>query len=50
MRVLLVDTRTYSNPPNPDDAIALLAALPMKAIVFAFTTTSYIWVRMESRR
>jgi hypothetical protein len=41
-RVPLVDTRTYSNPPHPDDAIALLAALPMKAIVFAFTTTSYI--------
>jgi maleate isomerase len=41
-RVLLLDTRTYSNPPHPDDAIALLAALPMKAIVFAFTTTSYI--------
>jgi maleate isomerase len=41
-RVLLVDTRTYSNPPHPDDAIALLAALTMKAIVFAFTTTSYI--------
>jgi len=41
-RVPLVDTRTYSNPPYPDDAIALLSALPMKAIVFAFTTTSYI--------
>ena len=41
-RVLLVDTRTYSDPPHPDDAVALLAALPMKAIVFAFTTTSYI--------
>src|SRR5215468_8540789 len=41
-RVLLVDTRTYSDPPHSDDAIALLAALPMKAIVFAFTTTSYI--------
>src|SRR5262245_24857601 len=41
-RVLLVDTRTFSDPPHPDDAIALLAALPMQAIVFAFTTTSYI--------
>ena len=41
-RVLLVDTRTYSDPPHPDNAIALLAALPMQAIVFAFTTTSYI--------
>src|SRR5215510_6290216 len=41
-RVLLVDTRTFSDPPHPDDAIALLAALPMQAIVFAFTTTSYM--------
>jgi maleate isomerase len=42
IRVLLLDTRTYADPPHPDDAIALLAALPMQAIVFAFTTTSYI--------
>ena len=41
-RVLLVDTRTFSDPPHPDNATALLAALPMQAIVFAFTTTSYV--------
>jgi maleate isomerase len=41
-RVLLVDTRTFANPPYPDDATELLAALPMQAIVFAFTTTCYI--------
>ena len=41
-RVLLVDTRTFADPPHPDDATALLAAWPMQAIVFAFTTTSYI--------
>jgi maleate isomerase len=41
-RVLLVDTRTFSDPPHPDDATALLAALPMQAIVFAFTTTGYV--------
>jgi maleate isomerase len=41
-RVLLADTRTFSDPPHPDDATALLAALPMQAIVFAFTTTSYV--------
>ena len=41
-RVLLVDTRTFSDPPHPDDATELLAALPMQAIVFAFTTTSYV--------
>jgi D-arabinose 1-dehydrogenase-like Zn-dependent alcohol dehydrogenase len=29
-------------PPPPDDATELLAALPMQAIVFAFTTTSYL--------
>jgi maleate isomerase len=41
-RVLLVDTRTFADPPHPDDATALLAALPMQAIVLAFTTTSYV--------
>jgi maleate isomerase len=41
-RVLLTNTRTYSDPPRADDAVALLAALPMQAIVFVFTTTSYI--------
>ncbi len=41
-RVLLVDPRTFADPPHPDDATALLAALPMQAIVFTFTTTSYI--------
>jgi maleate isomerase len=41
-RVLLVDTRTFADPPHPDDAAELLAALPMQAIAFAFTTTSYI--------
>ena len=41
-RVRLVDTRTFSDPPHPDDATELLAALPMQAIVFAFTTTSYV--------
>src|SRR5215813_3912690 len=41
-RVLLVDPRTFADPPHPDDATALLAALPMQAIAFAFTTTGYI--------
>ena len=41
-RLLLVDTRTFADPPYPDDATALLAALPMQAIVLAFTTTSYV--------
>jgi maleate isomerase len=41
-RVPLVDTRTFADPPHPDGATALLAALPMQAIVLAFTTTSYV--------
>jgi maleate isomerase len=41
-RVLLVNTRTFADPPHADDAAELLAALPKQAIVFAFTTTSYI--------
>src|SRR5215470_13027134 len=41
-RVLLLDIRKFSDPPHPDDATGLLAALPMQAIVFAFTTTSYL--------
>jgi hypothetical protein len=32
----------FADPPHPDDATELLAALPMQAIVFAFTTASYI--------
>jgi maleate isomerase len=40
--VLLVDTRKFTDPPHLDDATELLAALPMQAIVLAFTTTSYI--------
>ena len=41
-RVLLVDTRTFASPPHPDDATELLAALPVHAVVFAFTTSSYL--------
>jgi maleate isomerase len=41
-RVLLTDTRKFADPPHPDDATELLAALPMQAIVLTFTTTSYI--------
>jgi maleate isomerase len=41
-RGLLVNPRTYADPPHPDGATALLAALPMHAIVFGFTTTSYL--------
>ena len=41
-RVPLVDVKTFSNPPYADDATGLLAALPLNAIVFAFTTSSYV--------
>jgi maleate isomerase len=41
-RMVLNDTLTYHEPPGPDNAIALLARLPLHSIVFAFTTTSYI--------
>jgi maleate isomerase len=40
-RVLLTDTRKFADPPHADDATQLLAALPMQAIIFAFTTSSY---------
>jgi maleate isomerase len=41
-RVRLVDIRKFGDPPHPDDATELLAALSMQVIVFAFTTTSYL--------
>jgi maleate isomerase len=41
-RVPLVDVRTYSDPPGPDNAIEQLAKLPLQSIVFAFTTSSYL--------
>jgi maleate isomerase len=41
-RMLLANTHTIQNAPIPDDATALLAALPMQAIVYGFTTTSYL--------
>src|SRR5262249_42794973 len=41
-RVPLVDLRTSSDPPGPDDAVEQLARLPLHSIVFAFTTTSYL--------
>jgi maleate isomerase len=41
-RVPLVDVRSYADPPGPDNAIRLLARLPLQSIVFAFTTSSYL--------
>jgi maleate isomerase len=41
-RVPFTDLRTYTDPPSPDNATALLARLPLQAIVYAFTTGSYV--------
>jgi len=41
-RVRLVDGRTFADPPHADDATELLGTLPVHAIVFAFTTSSYL--------
>jgi maleate isomerase len=41
-RVPFTDLRTYTDPPGPDNATALLARLPLQAIVYAFTTGSYV--------
>lgn len=41
-RVPFADLRTYADPPGPDNATALLARLPLQAIVYAFTTGSYV--------
>ena len=41
-RVRLTDVLRYADPPGPDDAIELLARLPLQSIVFAFTTSSYL--------
>src|SRR5215470_1840689 len=41
-RVPFTDLRTYADPPGPDDATQRLARLPLQAIVYAFTTGSYL--------
>jgi len=41
-RVPFHDLRTFADPTGPDDATALLSRLPLQAIVFAFTTGSYL--------
>src|SRR5262252_7391123 len=41
-RVPFRDVRTYADPPGPDNATELLARLPLQAIVYAFTTGSYL--------
>lgn len=41
-RAPLGDIRMFANQPAVDDATELLARLSLKAIVFAFTTSSYV--------
>jgi maleate isomerase len=41
-RVPFRDYRTYANAPGPDNAIELLAGLPLQAIIYAFTAASYL--------
>jgi maleate isomerase len=41
-RVPFHDYRTYANPPGPDDATEVLAALQLQCIVYGFTAGSYL--------
>src|SRR6201996_2453007 len=41
-RVFFADLETFANPPGPDDAIGLLARLPLQAIIYAWTVGSYL--------
>lgn len=41
-RVPFRDYRTYADPPGPDNAVELLARLPLQGIIYAFTAGSYL--------
>jgi maleate isomerase len=41
-RVPLVDARAFAQPPHVDTAAELLAAAPLHAIIYAFTSSSYL--------
>jgi maleate isomerase len=41
-RVPFVDARAFAQPPHVDTAAELLAAAPLHAIVYAFTSSSYL--------
>ena len=41
-RVPFVDARAFAQPPHVDTAAELLAAAPLYAIVYAFTSSSYL--------
>jgi maleate isomerase len=41
-QVPLVDARSFAQPPHVDTAAELLAAAPLHAIIYAFTSSSYL--------
>src|SRR5260370_13066825 len=41
-RVPFADPATFADPPGPDNATALLARLPLQAIIYAWTAGSYL--------
>jgi maleate isomerase len=41
-RVPFVDARTFAQPPHVDTTAELLAAAPLHAIIYAFTSSSYL--------
>jgi maleate isomerase len=41
-RVPFADPATFADPPGPDNAAALLARLPLQAIIYAWTAGSYL--------
>ena len=38
----LAPVRAFANPPHVDDAVELLAAAPVAAIGYAFTSSAYV--------
>jgi maleate cis-trans isomerase len=41
-RVFFADLATFADPPGPDEAVELLARLPLQAIIYAWKVGSYL--------
>src|SRR5215471_7856109 len=41
-RIYFANLATYADPPGPEKAAGLLARLPIKAIIYAWTVGSYL--------
>ena len=41
-RIFFADLATFADPPGPDNAVKLLARLPLQAIIYAWTVGSYL--------